>query len=222
MRFILKKIRNYFFAGIIVLLPLVTSLYIFWILFTWLDNLVGWPIKVVPSELPGAGIISAIIIIFLTGLLAANIVGKKLVGVTDLLFSRMPFIRNIYTAIKQLIDTFIKKDRTSFKKVVMVEYPRKGIYAMGFATGESKGEPQMRTNSELMSIFIPTTPNPTSGMLIMVPKENVIYLDMSIEEGLKFVISGGVVAPPVTETENNSELEEGNHGKARVDRTNDQ
>ncbi|ACB84785.1 DUF502 domain-containing protein [Natranaerobius thermophilus] len=208
-RTVLKKVRNYFIAGIIVLLPIVTSIYLFWVLFNWLDSLVGWPLKVVPSDLPGAGIVSAIIIIFLTGLLATNIVGKKILSLMDLIFSRVPFVRNIYIAVKQLLDTFSQNSKTSFKKVVMVEYPRKGIYAMGFATGDAKGEPQKRTSSNLLSIFIPTTPNPTSGMLIMVPKENVTFLDMSIEEGLKFVISGGVVAPPVADMHDKTYIKEG-------------
>lgn len=198
-RAIVKKIRNYFIAGIVALIPVVVSIYVFWILFNWLDNLIGEPFVVVPWDRPGAGIVSAIIIIFLTGVLTANLVGKKLVDLTDVLFTRLPFIRNIYMAIKQLTDTFTQNDRPSFKRVLMVEYPRKGVWALGFATGESRGEPQQKTNQELLSIFIPTTPNPTSGMLIMVPKEQVIFLNMSIEEGLKFVISGGVVAPPLPE-----------------------
>ncbi len=204
-RYIAKKIRNYFIAGIIVIFPLFVSIYLVWRIFNWLDSLVGEPFVLVPWDRPGAGIISAIIIIFLTGVLTANLVGKKIVELTDVLFTRLPLIRNIYLAIKQLTDTFAQNDRPSFNRVLMVEYPRKGVWALGFATGESKGEPQVKTKQKLLSIFIPTTPNPTSGMLIMAPREHVIFLDMTVEEGLKFVMSGGVVAPPVKE-DNGQEL----------------
>ncbi|OWZ83065.1 DUF502 domain-containing protein [Natranaerobius trueperi] len=204
-RAVVKKIRNYFFAGVIVLLPLVSSLYIFWVLFRWLDNLVETPVNLIPWEGPGAGIISAVIIILITGVLATNLVGKKIVYLADILFTRVPFIRNIYTAIKQLLDTFTNLEKkTSFKRVVMLEYPRKGCYVIGFATGDSRGEPQIKTNEELMSIFIPTTPNPTSGILVMVPKQEITFLAMTVEEGLKFVVSGGVVTPELIQ--NNKEV----------------
>ncbi len=191
----LKRLRNYFIAGVIVLLPLTASVYIFWMIFKWLDDLLGRPFRLIPWEVPGLGIISAIIIILLTGVLATNLVGKRLIILTHAAFTRIPVIRNIYLAIKQLVDSFTNEKKPSFKRVVLVEYPRREMYVLGFVTGEPGGEFLDRIGQDVLSIFVPTTPNPTSGMLIMAPKEDVTSLDMTIEEGLKFVISGGVVVP---------------------------
>ena len=190
----MKKI---FTTGLLTMLPLAITIYIFYLVFTFLEGLVGNLIKVLfDFHVPGIGFAAGIILILLVGFIASNFIGRRLIGYSDRLFQRLPLARGIYTSAKQIIDAFTVQGKNAFQKVVLLEYPRKGLYVLGFVTGSSKGEIQEKTLEETLNIFIPTTPNPTSGMLILAPRHEVIELDMTIEEGLKVIVSGGLVSPP--------------------------
>lgn len=193
----MARLRKYFITGILVLLPLVITLYVLSFVIIFLDGLLaGVVAKFLGFPLPGLGLLLTVLIVLLVGMIATNVLGKKIIDFFDHVFIRIPMVKTLYGAIKQIIDAFSVQPRDAFRRVAMVEYPRKGIYAMGFITGEGVGEIQEKTFSKVSSIFIPTTPNPTSGMLLFVPQSEIIFLDMSVEEGLKLIISGGVVNPP--------------------------
>ncbi len=192
----MSRLRKYFFTGIIVLLPLIITVYVLLVIFNLVDGLLAELIeKLVGFPLPGLGIVLTVLFILLVGLVATNVIGKRLIALFDLLFTRIPMVKIIYGAVKQIINAFAIQPRDAFRRVALVEYPRPGIYAIGFVTGEGTGEVQEKTVAKVSSIFIPTTPNPTSGMLLLVPQAEITYLDMSVEEGLKWIISGGVVNP---------------------------
>ena len=191
------KLRNYFFTGIVVLVPIGFTLYL-------TKFLINVSSKLIPSEInpnnylnlsiPGLEIILAVLLITLIGGLSLSFLGKKFLQFIDDLFKKIPILRTIYSAFVQMTETFTQKDNTQ-KTVVLVEYPRKGIWAVGFATKENKGQISKKTNEELMNVFVPTTPNPTSGFLLMVPKKDLIYLDISFEEASKFIVSAGTSNP---------------------------
>jgi uncharacterized membrane protein len=191
------KIRNYFFTGIFVLIPIGITLYL--ILF-----LVSVSSKILPSEInpnhylpynvPGLEILISFILITFIGWLSLSFLGKKFLELFNSILKKIPILRTIYSAISQMMETFTKKDSNS-KNVVLVEYPRKGSWAVGFATKENKGEIANKTNKKLINVFVPTTPNPTSGFLLMFPKDEVIYLDLSFEEASKFIVSAGTSNP---------------------------
>ncbi len=191
-----KRISNLFITGLAVLIPLGGTLYLAWMLFKFADGIlrplvVGW----LQLSIPGLGLILTLTIILLTGLLATNIIGRHLIMLWESLLLKTPVVRNVYLAIKQLVDAFITHRQTVFKGVVLVEYPRHGLYTLGFITGETRGEVQVKTSERLVNVFLPTTPNPTSGWLVMVPEKDLIFLSMTVEEGLKLVVSGGVITP---------------------------
>ncbi len=200
-----SRIRKVFLTGLFVSLPLVITIFFFKIVFVTLDNFLG-PLVTqiiiqsgapIPEDfhLPGIGVITTVALIFLIGLVTKNYLGKKLWGVGESLVTQIPLIRSVYIGAKQVIDTFVNSQETAFSKVVMLEYPRKGIYCLAFITGTSKGEVQEITGEELVNIFVPTTPNPTSGFFLMIPKEDIVELEMSVEDGIKMIVSGGVVTP---------------------------
>jgi uncharacterized membrane protein len=145
--------------------------------------------------LPGVGLIAGIFLIFIMGFLISNVIGEKLYNFIEKMVKRIPLVTKVYFGIKQIIDAFSIQGKQVFSKVVLIEYPRKGTYVVGFLTGECKGEVQTKTAARLMNVFVPTTPNPTSGMLILVPENDITYLDMTVEEGLKLIVSAGVVVP---------------------------
>ncbi|MFU8814691.1 MAG: DUF502 domain-containing protein [Pseudomonadales bacterium] len=194
-------LRRYLIAGLLVWVPLVVTLFIIRFVVALLDFTLlllppGWrPETLLGFNIPGLGFVVAVVIVLLTGLLAANIAGRKLVDFGESVVHRIPLVRSIYSAVKQVLQTLLSNGGQSFRRVLMVEYPRKGIWTIGFQTGVGVGEVQQRTAHPVITVFIPTTPNPTSGFIIMVPQEDVIALDMSVEEGLKFVMSLGVVVP---------------------------
>ncbi len=191
------NIKRIFTTGVLTLLPLAITIYVFFLVFTFLDNLIGnLIIAIFDYRLPGAGFAAGILLIFIIGFIASNIIGKRLVALGDNIFQRLPLARGIYSSARQIIDAFTVQDRDAFQKVVLLEYPRKGLYVLGFVTSISRGEIQEKTEEETFSIFIPTTPNPTSGMLVLAPKSEVTELQMSIEEGMKVIVSGGLVSPP--------------------------
>lgn len=200
-----KKLRRYFFTGIIVLLPVSITVYLMYFIFNFAENsFVGdfintLFIKFFHFKIPGLGLVLTVLVILTMGMLATNIVGRKILAATEILIFRIPFARSIYKTSKQIIDAFIHEDKEAFQRVVLLEYPRQGLYALAFVTGETKGEAQHKTEEQLLNVFLPTTPNPTSGFLLLVPKTDVIPLKMSVEDGIKMIISGGVVTPPFPE-----------------------
>ena len=191
------KLRNYFFTGVIVLVPIGFTLYLSKFLINFSTNLVPSglnPNTYLPYAIPGIEIILTIMFITVVGGLSLTFIGKKFLQVVDDLFRRMPILRTIYSAIGQMTDSFREQEGNK-KSVVLVEYPRKGSWAVGFATKENTGEIKTKTNLNLVNVFVPTTPNPTSGFLLMIPKEDLIYLDMTFEEASKFIVSAGTSKP---------------------------
>ena len=201
----LAKIRNNFIVGLLVLLPaVVTVLLLRWLIATVNSFFLEPVARLLRPYLPEiylqntAKVVMLIIAIFLIvaiGAISKSLLGKRLINYIERAFLKVPMINKIYSAIREIISAFSGTGKTIFSKVVMVEYPRKGMYAIGFITSEGMGEIQDKTKAYVYNVFIPTTPNPTSGMFVMVPKEDLTILDMSVEEGLKLIISGGVVTP---------------------------
>jgi uncharacterized membrane protein len=194
---ITSRLRNYFITGIVVLVPIGITLYLTKFFIRISSKLIPAeinPNNYLPILIPGLEIILAIIFITLIGYLSLSFIGKKILQLFNDLLKRIPILRTIYSAIGQMAETLAPK-RKSKKSVVLVEYPRKGSWAVGFATKDNKGEISKKTNQKLVNVFIPTTPNPTSGFLLMFPKEDLIYLDMNFEEASKFIVSAGTSNP---------------------------
>jgi len=186
-------LRNYFIAGVVVLIPIGFTLYLSKILIGISSKILPKninPNSYLPFEIPGIEILISIIFITFVGGLSLSFLGKRLLKLIDDLFKRIPFLRTVYSAIVQMTETFSKKDDNK-KSVVLIEYPRKGVWAVGFATKENDGEMSKKVNKKLINVFVPTTPNPTSGFLLMFPIDEVIYLNMSFEEASKFIVSAG-------------------------------
>ena len=186
-------LRNYFIAGVVVLIPIGFTLYLTKILIGISSNILPKninPNSYLPFNIPGVEILISIIFITLVGGISLSFFGRRILKLIDDLFKRIPFLRTVYSAIVQMTETFSKKDDNK-KSVVLVEYPRKGVWAVGFATKENTGEMAKKTNKKLINVFVPTTPNPTSGFLLMFPNEDVIYLNMTFEEASKFIVSAG-------------------------------
>ena len=186
-------LRNYFITGIVVLIPIGFTLYLTKFIIGISSNIIPQninPNSYLPYAIPGIEILISIIFITLVGGLSLSFLGKRVLKFIDDLFKKIPFLRTIYSAILQMTESFSSKDNNK-KSVVLVEYPRKGVWAVGFATKENKGQMSKKTNKNLINVFVPTTPNPTSGFLIMFPVDEVIHLDMSFEEASKFIVSAG-------------------------------
>jgi uncharacterized membrane protein len=186
-------LRNYFITGVVVLIPIGFTLYLTKILIGISSNLIPKninPNSYLPFNIPGVEIVISILLITIVGGLSLSFFGRRILKLIDDLFKRIPFLRTVYSAVVQMTETFSKKD-DSKKSVVLVEYPRKGVWAVGFATKENKGEMSQKTGKNLINVFVPTTPNPTSGFLLMFPIEDVIFLNMSFEEASKFIVSAG-------------------------------
>ena len=186
-------LRNYFITGVVVLIPIGFTLYLSKILIGISSKLIPKnlnPNHYLPFDIPGIEILISILLITIVGGLSLSFFGRRILKLIDDLFKRIPFLRTVYSAIVQMTETFSKKDDNK-KSVVLIEYPRKGVWAVGFATKENTGEMADRTNKKLINVFVPTTPNPTSGFLLMFPIEDVIYLNMSFEEASKFIVSAG-------------------------------
>ena len=196
-RSIFARFRNYFILGVVVLIPLGVTLYltlfIVKISSKILPNEIN-PNHYLPYDVPGLEIIIAILIITFIGWLSLSFIGKKLLLILENLLKRIPILRTIYSAINQMTEAFTKTESNK-KNVVLVEYPRKGSWAVGFATKENEGEISIKTKKKLINVFIPTTPNPTSGFLLMFPEEDVIYLDLTFEEASRFIVSAGTSTP---------------------------
>ena len=186
-------LRNYFIAGVVVLIPIGFTLYLSKVLIGISSNLIPKninPNHYLPFDIPGIEILISLLLITLVGGLSLSFFGRRILKLIDDLFKRIPFLRTVYSAIVQMTETFSKKDDNQ-KSVVLIEYPRKGVWAVGFATKENTGEMAEKTNKKLINVFVPTTPNPTSGFLWMFPIEDVIYLNMTFEEASKFIVSAG-------------------------------
>ena len=187
-------LRNYFITGVVVLIPIGFTLYLTKFIIGISSKIIPQninPNNYLPYAIPGIEILISVVFITIVGGLSLSFFGKKILGLIDDLFKRIPVLRTIYSAIVQMTETFSNKDENDKKSVVLVEYPRKGVWAVGFATKENKGEMAQKTNKKLINVFVPTTPNPTSGFLLMFPIDEVIHLDMSFEEASKFIVSAG-------------------------------
>lgn len=196
------KIRAYFFTGILVTAPVAITLYMAYKFIIWIDRLVNQLLPpqykfdaILPFTIPGLGLVILVLALILVGMFAAGFLGKFFLRLGEWIVYKVPLISSVYSVLKQIFETFFSTKTQAFSKVVMLEYPRKGIWILGFVSSELKGEVKDKFDQEMLNIFIPTTPNPTSGFLIFVPKKDTIELDMKVEDGIKFVISGGLVEP---------------------------
>ena len=196
-RSIFIKLRNNFIAGVVVLIPIGIVIYLTLFVVKVSSKILPKelnPDHYLPYDIPGVEIIISIILITFIGWLSLSLIGKKLLEIFNNILKRIPILRTIYSAFVQMLDIFNKSDENK-KNVVLIEYPRKGSWAVGFATRENKGEISKKSKQNLVNVFVPTTPNPTSGFLLMFPKEEVIYLDMSFEEASRFIVSAGSSEP---------------------------
>ena len=196
-RSIFARIRNYFIAGVVVLIPIGITVYLTIFLVSISSKILPKeinPNNYLPYDIPGVEIVTAVLLITLIGWLSLSFLGKKLLNLFNNILKKIPILRTIYSAIVQMTETFAKSDKEK-KNVVLVEYPRKGSWAVGFATKENAGEITKKVNKKLINVFVPTTPNPTSGFLLMFPENEVIYLDLTFEEASKFIVSAGTSNP---------------------------
>jgi uncharacterized membrane protein len=198
------RLRAYFLAGVIVTAPIGITVLLIWQFITFLDTQVGRliperynPESYLPFSVPGLGLLITLAFLTLVGFLAAGLAGRTLVRIGERLLSRMPVVRSVYGTLKQIFVTVLAQSSRSFREVVLVEYPRRGIGAIAFVTGSSQDEKPSSAEDELVNVFLPTTPNPTSGFLLFVPRRDLVHLDMTVEEGIKLVISGGIVGPRI-------------------------
>ena len=191
---IFAKLRNYFITGIVVLVPIGITLYLTKFFISVSSKLIPYnlnPNNYLPFAIPGLEILLSILFITIIGGISLSFIGKRILKFVNDLFKRIPILRTIYSAIGQMTESFAPNNSNNKKSVVLIQYPRKGSWAVGFATKDNKGEISKKTNSDLVNVFVPTTPNPTSGFLLMFPKDEVIYLDMTFEEASKFIVSAG-------------------------------
>lgn len=197
-----QRLRAYFFAGMLVTAPAAITFYMAWLLISWIDQSVTSllppqynPNEILPFSVPGLGLIILVVFLMMVGMLTAGMIGRLVVKAGESVLARMPVVRSIYGAVKQIFETVLAQQSSAFRQVVLVEYPRRGIWALGFVSGVTKGEVQNLTAEECVNVFLPTTPNPTSGFLLFVPRSELVVLTMTVEEGIKMVVSGGIVTP---------------------------
>jgi uncharacterized membrane protein len=198
-----RHIRGYFLAGVLVTAPIGITFYISWLLIRWVDAQVTPllppaynPETYLPFAIPGLGLVIVFIVLTFIGWSTAGLLGRLWTRISEHFLARMPVIRSVYGAVKQIIETILKQQSNAFRDVVLFEYPRRGSWALGFITGQTQGEVQNLTTDDVVNVFLPTTPNPTSGYLLFIPKKELVILDMTVEEGIKMVVSGGIVTPP--------------------------
>ena len=191
----MKKLRTIIVAGLLVWVPLGATIFVLRLLIGLFGNLDSWLSNQLNIPITGIGILLALLVLLGTGLIAANYFGKRIVSFWESLLERIPLVRNIYSAVKRFAEIVLSDSSQSFSKVLLIEYPRKGLYSLSFQTSQDLGEVQGKTGEDLVCVFVPTTPNPTSGLILMVPEQDVIELDMGVEDALKMVISLGVVVP---------------------------
>ncbi|WP_375569805.1 DUF502 domain-containing protein [Ahrensia marina] len=203
----MARLRNYFFTGVIVVAPITITGYLIWTFVTWVDRIVKPlippqynPDTYLPFAVPGFGLLAGVLIVTMTGFLAANLVGRSVVNFGERLLDRMPLVRTLYRGLKQIFETVLNDRSDNFQSVGLIQYPRPGVWAVVFQSTETRGEVAAKIIGEygvedLVSVFLPTTPNPTSGFLLFVPRKDLIQLDMTVEDGAKLVISAGLVVP---------------------------
>jgi len=191
----MKKLRTIIVAGLLVWVPLGATIFVLKLLIDLFGNLDSRMSDQLGFTIPGIGILLALLVLLGTGLIAANYFGKRFVDFWESLLERIPLVRNIYSAVKRFVEIILSDSTQSFSRVLLIEYPRKGLYSLSFQTSKDLGEIQDRTGDDVVCVFVPTTPNPTSGLILMVPEKDVIELDMNVEDALKMVISLGVVVP---------------------------
>lgn len=221
-----RRLRNYFIAGLIIVAPVAITLYILVSLFNFFDGLLGVPLSrliwsalglqhyaALGRRIPGVGMVVTALLLVLAGALATNLFGRRLFGFGDQLLDRVPVVRSIYGTTKQITEALLTANKSAFKKVVLVEYPRRAMWTLGFLTGESMPQVEQATGEQMLSVFIATVPNPTSGFVLLLPRSEVIFLDLSVEDGLKYIISGGVIAPPAPSPNGNVGVGRGRGGK---------
>ena len=201
------RLRSWFFTGLLVTAPVLLTIYITWL---FIDIIDGQVEALMPSglrdyiyvnapiigKIPGVGLLIGVIVITVIGAIAAGFLGRWLIGLGERILNRMPVVRSIYGASKQILETVLSTQSDAFREVVLVEYPRKGLWVLGFVTGATKGEVKDMMSEQTVNVFIPTTPNPTSGFLLFCPNKDITYLNMSVEDAVKLVVSGGIVTPP--------------------------
>ncbi|MBI5747146.1 MAG: DUF502 domain-containing protein [Nitrospirae bacterium] len=217
-----KQVRNllkkWFITGLLVITPIWATYLILRTLFRTLEGFLGDLLQKYFQlyYIPGLGIISLFIIILLAGIFATNLIGRQLIKTWEELLRRVPIVNSIYTSIKAVVDALSMHSKGDFKKVVLIEFPRKGQYSIAFITGVTKGEIQRLTNERVINVYVPTTPNPTSGFFLFVPESDIIPLSMSVEDGMKMIISGGFYTPNSYETDNITETGEQKEIKEKV------
>lgn len=194
-------IRRYLIAGLLVWLPIGVTILIIRLLVGFMDKTLTFipkayhPDTLLGFHLPGLGVVLAVCIVFITGIVVANFFGRRMVALWESLLARIPLVRTIYTSVKQIAETVLASNGQSFRKVLLVEYPRRGIWTLAFQTGNTLGEIREQTGTDIVNVFVPTTPNPTSGFFVMVPREDIVELQMSVDDGLKMIMSMGVIVP---------------------------
>ena len=198
-----RRFRAYLFTGILVTAPTFITVYLAWIFIGFVDSRVtplipeaSNPETYLPFAIPGLGLVVLIFFLMLIGALTAGFIGRFWIRFSEQLLNRMPVMRSVYTAVKQILETVLAQQSNAFRQAVLIEYPRRGAWAIGFITSRTEGEVQNITEEECINVFIPTTPNPTSGFLLFIPKQDIVHLNMSVEDAIKMVISGGIVTPP--------------------------
>jgi len=201
---ILLNIRRYFFTGVAITAPIGITVYLSIIFINFIDSNVKKlvpnkynPDSYLPFDIPGTGLVVAILLLIIIGFLTAGFLGRYFVGLGEKIINKLPIIRSIYGALKQIFQTILGSSSKAFREVVLIEYPRKGIWAVAFITSETKGEVKLKLKKNSVNVFLPTTPNPTSGFLLFVPLKDIKRLNMNIEEGMKLVISGGIITPEI-------------------------
>ncbi|MGH1377198.1 MAG: DUF502 domain-containing protein [Alphaproteobacteria bacterium] len=214
------RLRGYLFAGIVVTAPISITIYLTYVFLTFVDSKVT---GLLPQDwydalygattFPGIGLVISITGFILIGWFATNFLGRLIIRISEYLVDRMPVVRTLYSAIKQIFETIMASQSTAFREVVMLEYPRKGVWSIGFITGKSEGQIQSMTEAETMNVFVPTTPNPTSGYLLFVPRDELKFLDMSVEEGVKLVVSAGIITPEEYSKEDSDNKKSGKRKK---------
>ncbi|MGP1394226.1 MAG: DUF502 domain-containing protein [Inquilinaceae bacterium] len=197
------RLRAYFLAGILVTAPLGITLYAGWLFISFIDERVEAllpprfnPETYLPFSVPGVGVVIVVVTLTMIGAVTAGLLGRLLLRTSEQILARIPAVRTVYGATKQILESVLANQSNTFREVVLIEYPRRGIWAIGFITGTTKGEVQNLNAANLTNVFLPTTPNPTSGFLLFLPRDDIYVLDMTVEEGIKMVISAGIVTPP--------------------------
>jgi uncharacterized membrane protein len=202
-RSLAARLRNYFFAGVLITAPIGITIYVSWAVISWIDEAVtGWlpaqynPNTYLPVDVPGVGLVMLLIGLTVIGFVTANFIGRVLLRWGERVVAQLPVVSSLYSAVKQILESVLGSSSTSFREVVLVEYPRREMWTLGLLLGETYGEIQEKTGEPMFNVYLPTTPNPTSGYLVFLPRSQMIHLDMSVEDCMKMIVSGGIVTPP--------------------------